>query len=106
MNKAERIKYWITFLGGALFSTVLILLFYLFFNNSHENVLNTKLWGGHSSIGVYQIFDQDTGVYYAVTENGDICPLYTTDGELKLVDQGSDTTIHLDKGELDTDVSE
>ena len=48
---------------------------------------------------VYQIYDKDTGVYYAVTDRGGICVMETMSGETKLVDQGDGTIIHKNRGE-------
>lgn len=48
---------------------------------------------------MYQIFDKETGVYYAVTEYGGICPMYTIEGEVKLVDQGNEYVVHKNLGE-------
>lgn len=47
---------------------------------------------------IYQIYDRDTGVYYAVTEKGGICVMQTMEGETKLVDQGDGTLQHPNKG--------
>ena len=46
-------------------------------------------WGGAVPMDVYQIYDKDTGVYYAVTEQGGITVMRTADGEVKLVDEGN-----------------
>lgn len=37
---------------------------------------------------IYQVYDKDTGVYYAVTEQGGITLMRNKDGSLKLVDSG------------------
>ena len=87
--------------------TVIIILFFLVFMfwitfypmNNEEKVLDDTQWGGTSPIAVYQIFDKDTGVYYAVTEKGGICPMYTIEGEVKLVDQGNEYVVHKNLGE-------
>ena len=63
-----------------------------------ENRLDETQWGGYSPIEVYQIFDKETGVYYAITENGGICPMYTIEGEVKLVDQGNEYVVHKNLG--------
>lgn len=52
-------------------------------------------------MAVYQIFDKETGVYYAVTSRGGICPMYTIEGEVKLVDQGNEYVVHRNLGEPD-----
>lgn len=48
---------------------------------------------------VYQIYDRDTGVYYAVTEKGGICVMQTMSGEIKLVDEGDGAIRHPNQGE-------
>ena len=52
---------------------------------------------------VYTIYDRDTGVYYAVTEEGGICVMETMEGKTKLVDQGDGALIHPNKGESEND---
>ena len=64
-----------------------------------NNKLDNSQWNGYSPVAVYQIYDKDTGVYYVVTETGGICPMYTIDGEVKLVDQGNEYVIHKNLGE-------
>lgn len=66
-----------------------------------NNKLNDLQWSGYSPIAVYQIYDKDTGVYYVITETGGICPMYTIDGEVKLVDQGNEYVVHKNLGEPD-----
>lgn len=56
-------------------------------------------FGGYCPIKIYQIYDRDTGVYYAVTEKGGICVMETMSGETKLVEQGDGATIHPNLGE-------
>lgn len=48
----------------------------------------TEGFGGYCPIKIYQIYDRDTGVYYAVTEKGGICVMQTAEGKVKLVDGG------------------
>ena len=38
---------------------------------------------------IHQVYDRDTGVYYAITEQGGICIMREANGDLKLVDGGS-----------------
>ena len=57
-------------------------------------------FGGYCPIKIYQVYDKDTGVYYAVTEQGGICVMQTANGEVKLVDQGNGEIIHPNQGEL------
>lgn len=66
---------------------------------SFNKIENSKQWGGYSPVEIYTIFDKDTGVYYVVTETGDICPMYTIEGEVKLVDQGNEYVVHRNLGE-------
>lgn len=70
----------------------------VYITTSKNNVVNQE-WGGYCPIEVYQIFDKETGVYYAVTEYGGICPMYTIEGEVKLVDQGNEYVVHKNLGE-------
>ena len=62
---------------------------------------NSKHWGGYSPYKIYTVFNKNTGVYYAVTETGDICPMYTIEGEVMLVDQGNEYVVHKNLGEPD-----
>ena len=66
-------------------------------NNSQVVTLeynyNTE-FGGQCPMKVYQIWDRDTGVYYAVTEKGGICVMETANGEVKLLDEGEPPTVH------------
>lgn len=66
---------------------------------SKSNTEINQEWGGYCPIEVYQIFDKETGVYYAVTEYGGICPMYTIEGKVKLVDQGNEYVVHKNLGE-------
>lgn len=47
---------------------------------------------------IYQVYDRDTGVYYAVTEKGGISVMYTINGEVKLVDEGEGSIHHPNQG--------
>lgn len=62
---------------------------------------NSEHWGGYSPYKIYTVFNKNTGVYYAVTETGDICPMYTIEGEVMLVDQGNEYVVHKNLGEPD-----
>lgn len=53
-----------------------------------QTKITREQFGGNVPMRIYQIYDKDTGVYYAVTETGGITPLYNLDGSLKLVDNG------------------
>lgn len=76
-----------------------LILWSIIFLPPKNTLKNSKQWGGYSPIAVYQIYDKDTGVYYAITETGGICPMYTIEGEVKLVDQGNEYVIHKNLGE-------
>ena len=52
---------------------------------------------------IYQVYDKETGVYYAVTSEGGICPMYTINGEVKLVDQGNEYVVHRNLGEFNAE---
>lgn len=59
---------------------------------------NSNVFSDGAPFKVYQIFDKETGVYYAVTEEGGICPMQTMDEGVKLVDQGDNGVIHHNMG--------
>ena len=82
-----------------LFTIIMALILWLIIFPPNNTFKNSQQWGGYSPIAVYQIYDKDTGVYYAVTETGGICPMYTIEGEVKLVDQGNEYVIHKNLGE-------
>lgn len=63
-----------------------------------SNIIQSEQFSGAVPMKVYQIYDRDTGVYYAVTEKGGICVMYTMNGEVKLVDQGDGAIHHPNKG--------
>ena len=67
--------------------------------NAEQEMIPSEQFGGATPMKIYQIFDRDTGVYYAVTEKGGICVMQTMSGETKLVDQGDGAIIHLNQGE-------
>ena len=66
--------------------------------NQSDNPLESEQFGGAVPMNIYTIYDRDTGVYYAVTEKGGITPMYTIEGEVKLVDQGNEYVIHKNLG--------
>lgn len=81
-----------------------IFLFYDIFNSNTISyppnaIENSEYWGGYSPYKIYTVFNKKTGVYYAVTETGDICPMYTIEGEVMLVDQGNEYVVHKNLGE-------
>lgn len=49
-------------------------------------VTDNGVFIGETPIEIYEIFDKDTGVYYAVTEGGGICIMEDADGNNKIVD--------------------
>lgn len=55
-------------------------------SGNHTESELSQFFGGYSDVKVYEIYDRDTGVYYAVTEDGGMTPLYNPDGTLKTVD--------------------
>lgn len=67
--------------------------------NTIEKYNSNPQWGGYYPGEIYQVYDKDTGVYYAITEKGGITPMYTIDGEVKLVDQGNEYVVHKNLGE-------
>ena len=67
--------------------------------NTVERYNSNPQWGGYYPGEIYQVYDKDTGVYYAITEQGGITPMYTINGEVKLVDQGNEYVVHKNLGE-------
>lgn len=65
-----------------------------------NNVTNAQ-FGGNAPMKIYTVIDRDTGVYYAVTEQGGICVMLTMTGETKLVDEGEPPIIHPNQGYAD-----
>ena len=65
---------------------------------SKNAIENSKDWGGYCPYEIYTVFNKHTGVYYGVTATGDICPLYTIEGEVMLVDQGNEYVVHKNLG--------
>lgn len=74
------------------------LIYWISWTPSHSSVENEN-FGGATPVHVYQIYDKDTGVYYAVTDRGGICVMETASGKVKLVDQGEPPNIHKDQEE-------
>lgn len=58
-------------------------------------------WMGNYPGELYHEVDTDTGVYYVITDTGDISAMYTIEGEVKLVDQGNEYVVHRNLGEPD-----
>ena len=50
-------------------------------------IADSSKWDGFSPYEVYIIVDDQTGVCYAITETGNITPMYTADGKLKVVNE-------------------
>ena len=65
----------------------------------NQELVPSEEFGGPTPMKIYQIYDRDTGVYYAVTEKGGICVMLTMEGKTKLVDQGDGAMMHPNKGE-------
>ena len=63
-----------------------------------NHLVESEGFGGATPMHIYQIYDRDTGVYYAVTEKGGICVMETMSGETKLVDEGEPPVIHKNQG--------
>ena len=61
-------------------------------------MIESEGFGGAIPVQVYQIYDKDTGVYYAVTDRGGICVMETMSGETKLVDEGEPPVTHKNQG--------
>lgn len=86
-----------------IFSYVLFFIFIIYFGiystTTSPNALDgSTQWRGYCPYEIYTIYDVETGVYYAVTEKGGITPMYTIEGEVKLVDQGNEYVIHKNLG--------
>lgn len=88
-------KYW--WLIPLITSIIAIILIVL--GSFKENNYNNTQWGGYCPMALYKVFDKDTGAYYVVTEKGGICPMYTIEGEVKLVDQGNEYVVHRNLGD-------
>lgn len=88
---------------GAIFLFVILKSFAVscFTGSSASASHNDQWWGGYYPGELYQIYDKDTGVYYCITDDGHGFPLYTINGELKLVDQGNEYVVHKNLGEPD-----
>lgn len=63
----------------------------------------SNVFVGDCPVMIYQVYDKETGVYYAVTSEGGICPMYTINGEVKLVDQGNEYVVHRNLGEFNAE---
>ena len=91
------------FVAVFLICTTIGSIFYIFNLNSvshpYNVIENSEDWAGYSPYKIYTIYNKHTGVYYAITETGDICPLYTIEGEVMLVDQGNEYVVHKNLGE-------
>ena len=64
----------------------------------YDKPVQNEQFMGNIPMKIYQVYDKDTGVYYAVTEKGGICVMVTQDGSTKLVDQGEGEVIHKNQG--------
>lgn len=100
----ELLSYIFSFIAIAVVGGLIVVALFLFQNCSSDNIRGSNLnsqWGGYYPYKIYTVFDKETGAYYAITSQGGITPMYTIDGEIKLVDQGSDTVVHKNMGEPD-----
>lgn len=89
----ETISMYIIGIGGVLLFVALLI--FLAFGRSHSSEVDSSQFRGDAAfIKVYQVYDADTGVCYAVTDHGGICVMMTQDGSVKLINQGEPPTIH------------
>ena len=58
--------------------------------NQHRpnQVEDSRIFAGYSPYKLYQVFDRQNGVYYIVSETGDIELMVNPDGSPKMVDGG------------------
>lgn len=70
-------------------------------NEIEKRIPNSQWYGGYYPGEIYEIYDKNTGVYYGITDTGYAFPLYTINGELRLVDQGNEYVVHKNLGEPD-----
>ena len=93
INKIRVLLFIIIFMLGMILGC----LWSIVYNDKSTTIQSTQ-FGGVVPMHIYQVYDKDTGVYYAVTEKGGICVMQTMTGETKLVDQGEPPIIHKNKG--------
>ena len=86
------------FIGLVIGGIILVFWCSISFPPSKNAIENSKDWGGYCPYEIYTVFNKHTGVYYGVTATGDICPLYTIEGEVMLVDQGNEYVVHKNLG--------
>lgn len=79
----------------------IIVLFVTAFKSCTSSNVSEEQWGGYYPGQIYTVFDKETGVYYVITDQGGISPMYTIEGEVKLVDQGNEYVVHKNLGEPD-----
>ena len=53
-----------------------------------NHLSESKLYGGYLPFDMYKIYDAETGVYYAVSENGGVAVMVDKDGNPLMVDGG------------------
>lgn len=95
INRIRMILLVITFVLGMILGCV----WSISYDYRHVEEISSDQFGGVLPMKIYQVYDKDTGVYYAVTEKGGICVMQTMAGETKLVEQGEPPIIHKNKGE-------
>lgn len=91
-----------TFLCFAVIIGIILLyvLGVVFAINTYKPVVKgDSNWMGNYPGELYHEVDTDTGVYYVITDTGDISEMYTIEGEVKLVDQGNEYVVHKNLGE-------
>lgn len=79
------------------------LVYYIQFADNIHKRAKSNVFVGDCPVTIYQVYDKETGVYYAVTSEGGICPMYTINGEVKLVDQGNEYVVHRNLGEFNAE---
>lgn len=90
----------LNFFIGLIIGSFILLFVYLIPSSPSKNAIeNSKDWGGYCPYEIYTVFNKHTGVYYGITATGDMCPLYTIEGEVMLVDQGNEYVVHKNLGE-------
>lgn len=104
MSRQEFIDSFVTFLVAIMCVIFIGLMAMIGAGNYYEskyNGITTQWYGGYYPGEIYEIYDKNTGVYYGITDAGYAFPLYTINGELRLVDQGNEYVVHKNLGEPD-----
>ena len=104
MSKEELIDSFFTFLAAIACVIFIGLMAMIGAGNYYEskyNEITAQWYGGYYPGEIYEVYDKNTGVYYGITDAGFAFPLYTINGELRLVDQGNEYVVHKNLGEPD-----